>query len=100
MKRHRSSGKNQQTIQVWTLEQARSLLPYLISIIDSMREARLEGQAHATRVAKLEARHGRPKREQILAIADEKTMIEGARERFESAHAELRQSDVYCIHPV
>ena len=72
MKRSRQSSKNQQTIQVWTLEQARSLLPYLTSIIDSMREARLESQAHATRAAKLEAKHGRPKRDVILEIADEK----------------------------
>jgi hypothetical protein len=99
MKRHRRSTKNQQTIQVWTLEKARNLVPYLTSIIDSMREARLEGQAHATRVAKLEARHGRPNRDQILEIADEKTIVEEACERFQAAQEELRQFDVYCIHP-
>jgi hypothetical protein len=100
MKRHRRSAKNQQTIQVWTLEKARSLLPYLTSIIDSLREARLEGLAHATRVAKLGARHGRPKRDQIIEIADEKTKIEEASERFRKALEELQQLDVYCIHPV
>jgi hypothetical protein len=100
MKRHRKSVENPQTIQVWTLEKARSLQPYLISIIDSMREARLEGQAHATRVAKLGARHGRPKRDQIIEIADEKTMVEEASERFRMAQEELQQLDVYCIHPV
>ena len=100
MKRNRQSSKNQQTIQVWTLEQARSLLPYLTSIIDSMREARLESQAHASRAAKLEARHGRPKRDQILEIADEKAKAKEADERFHKAQEELQQLDVYCIPPV
>jgi len=100
MKCHRRSDKEQQTIQLWTLEKAGALLPYLTSIIDSMREARLEGQAHATRVAKLEARHGRPKRDEILQIADEKTKVEEAGKRFQKAQEELQQLDVYCIHPV
>jgi hypothetical protein len=100
VKRNRQSSKEQQTIQVWTLEQARSLLPYLTSIIDSMREARLESQAHARRAAKLEARHGRPKRDQILEIADEKSKVKEADERFQKAQEELQQLDVYCIHPV
>ena len=90
MKRHRRSTKNRQTIQVWTLEKARCLLPYVTSIIDSMREARLEGQAHARRVAKFEARQGRPKRDQILEIADEKTKVEEAGERYQQALEELQ----------
>jgi len=100
VKRNRQSSKNQQTIQVWTLEQARSLLPYLTSIIDSMREARLESQAHATRAVKLEAKHGRPKRDQILEIADEKLKAKEADERFQKAQEELQQLDVYCIHAI
>ena len=31
MKRNRQSSKSQQTIQVWTLEQARSLVPYRVN---------------------------------------------------------------------
>lgn len=100
MKRNRQSSKSQQTIQVWTLEQARSLLPYLTSIIDSMREARLDNQAHASRAAKLEARPGRPKRDQILEIADEKAKAQEAEERYKKAQEELQQLDVYCINAV
>ncbi len=100
MKRNRQSSKNQQTIQVWTLEQARSLVPYLTSIIDSMREARLENLAHATRAAKLEARHGRPNRDQILALADEKAKVQETEDRYKKAQEELQQLDVYCINAV
>ncbi len=100
MKRNRQSSKSQQTIQVWTLEQARSLLPYLTSIIDSMREARLDNQAHARRAAKLEALPGRPKRDQILEIADEKAKAQEAEERYKKAQEELQQLDVYCINAV
>jgi hypothetical protein len=91
VKRNRQSSKNQQTIQVWTLEQARSLVPYLTSIIDSMREARLE---------KLEARHGRPNRDQILALADEKAKVQETEDRYKKAQEELQQLDVYCINAV
>jgi hypothetical protein len=65
-----------------------------------MREARLESQAHASRAAKLEAKHGRPKRDQILEIADEKVKAKEADERFHKAQEELQQLDVYCIHPI
>jgi len=100
VKRNRQSSKNQQTIQVWTLEQARSLVPYLTSIIDSMREARLENLAHTSRVAKLEARHGRPKRDEILAIADEKAKAQETEDRYKKAQEELQQLDVYCINAI
>jgi Uncharacterized conserved protein (DUF2203) len=100
MKRNRQSSKNQQTIQVWTYDQARSLVPYLSSILDSLREARLEAQAHALRAAKLEAKHGRPTRDQILETEDEKAKAREAEERFTKAQEELQQLDVYCIHPI
>jgi hypothetical protein len=100
VKRNRHGTKNQQTIQVWSYEQARNLTPYLISILDSMRESRLEVQAHSTRAAKIEARHGRPDRALILAMEDEKTKIKEAEERFQKAQEELQQLDVYCVHPV
>jgi Uncharacterized conserved protein (DUF2203) len=100
VKRNRQSSKNQQTIQVWTLEQARSLLPYLTSIIDSMREARLDNLSHTSRAARLEARPGRPKRDQILELADEKAKAKEAEDRYQKAQEELQQLDVYCINAV
>jgi hypothetical protein len=65
-----------------------------------MREACLERQAHARRVAKLEARHGQPKRDQILEIMDEKMKVKEADARFHEALEEMQQLDVQCIHPV
>jgi hypothetical protein len=85
---------------VWTLEQARSLVPYLTSIIDSMREARLENLGHARRTAKLESRHGRATRDQLLAIADGKAKIQETEDRYKKAQEELQQLDVYCINAV
>lgn len=100
MKRNRRGPKTEQTIQVWTYEQARSLVPYLTSILDSMREARLEAQAHAGRVKKLEARPGRADRTLLLDLESEKTKSREAEERFHKAQEELQQLDVYCVHPV
>ena len=43
MKRNRKGSKQRrQTIQVWTYDQARQVLPYVESIMRSLRERQLE----------------------------------------------------------
>ena len=101
MKRNRNSSKGrQQTIQVWTYEQARRVLPYVASIMRSLREQWLEGQRHHLAARRLAKRPGRPGRDRLLAHAEALASAHQADERFQEALEELHTLDIYCLDPV
>jgi hypothetical protein len=101
VKRYRNgSKKRSESIQVWTYEQARRVLPYVASIMRSLREHCLEAQQQHLNAHRLSERPGRPNRTAILA---QTTMVDAARdaeERFHEALDELHTLDIYCLNPV
>jgi hypothetical protein len=101
VKRNRNgSRKRQQTIQVWTYDQARRVLPYVASIMRSLREHGLEAQQQQRTAHRLAERPGRPNRTAILAHAAAVQGANEAEERFHQALDELHTLDVYCLDPV
>src|SRR5262245_46118962 len=66
MNRHRSK-RRQQTIHVWTYEQARQAQPYLASILRSLRDHLLEARFHERDAERLARRAGRPTRADLIA---------------------------------
>ncbi len=101
MKRNRKgSRRRRQTIQVWTHEQARAVLPYLASILRSLREYRLEWQYQQRRARQLAQRSGRPDRNTLISHQDALEAAQQAQDNFQAALEELHQLDVYCLDPI
>jgi len=101
MKRNRNGSKRRrQSIQPYTYDQARRVLPYLRSIVGSVREHHLEMQGHQRAARRLAERPGRPDRTTLLAQAEETHAAQAAEERLHAALEELHPLDIYCLDPV
>jgi hypothetical protein len=101
VKRNRKgSRKPPETIQVWTYDQARRVLPYVASIMRSLREYRLEAQQQDRIARRLATRPGRADRKAIMAHAAAEQGASEAQDRFHEALDELHTLDIYCLDPV
>jgi len=101
MNRNRKGTKaRRQTIQPWTYEQARRVLPYLRSIVRSVRENRLEVLTEHRRVRRLKDQPGRPNRTLLLETELAEKSAREADDRFQGALEELHTLDIFCLDPV
>lgn len=96
----KTSKRKKQTIQPWTYEQAQRVLPYLRSIVGSLREHRVEALAHHRKAKEIAERPGRPDRSTIIAGDEALRKARAAEERFDAALEELHTLDIYCLDPV
>jgi hypothetical protein len=98
VKRNRNKGGERgETIYVWTYEQARRVLPYVSSIMRSLREHALEASGCESKVRRLAARPGRPERRALIALEEATKQAAEASDRFQDALDELHTLDVYCL---
>jgi hypothetical protein len=101
MKRNQRGAKaEKQNIQVWEYLQAIAAIPYLASIMRSLREARLESQQLHLAARRYARQPGRPDRAAIIAREETLREAAAADQRVEGALAELEALDVYCLDPV
>ena len=102
MKRNdqKKSRRRRRILQLWTHAQARQALPYIASIVASVREHRLEAQQYDLEVQRLAARPGRPNRDAIIAHQDAVRDAAAANEKFLDDVTELQGLDIYCLDPV
>src|SRR3954471_17860729 len=101
MNRHPNKAKKQRrTIRPWTYDRAKAALPYLRSVVQSVRDHRLQAQTHSLRAARLAGRPGRPDRDTLIAREEAGRAADRAQEAFDDALAELNRLDVYCLDPV
>jgi hypothetical protein len=101
MKRNQKKAtRRQQALQVWTRTQADAALPYITSVMRSLREHKLEAQAQQRRAAKLAGRPGRPDRGSLIAFEEARTAGQKQQEQFDTALHELHSLDVYCLDPL
>lgn len=87
-------------VRAWTFPQAEKALPYITSVMRSLREHWLEGQRYEVDAKRLASEAGRPDRANL--IAHEEAVREGqrAKDRFNEAYQELRNIEVFCLDPV
>jgi hypothetical protein len=101
VKRNSKGAKQQQqTIQVWTYEQARAALPYIASVVRSLREHALEALAQHRLGQRIADRPGRPRRDDLIAQQEAQELARRANERFLEAAEELQELDVYSLDPL
>jgi len=97
--RHRE-GKLAIKLRLWTYAEAVKVIPYLRSIVRSVREGWLESRQTRFTVQRLDAQPGRPNRSALIlrvAAAQEALQAEG---QFMAALRELQTLGVYCVDPV
>ncbi len=101
MKRNQKGAKRRRRqIRVWTLEQTRAALPYLSSVVRSLREHRLEAVTQHRTAERLAHRPGRPDRDSLIAHAEAVKAADQADERFRDTLAELEALDIFLIDPI
>jgi hypothetical protein len=97
--KHKRSKKKRQVIRVWTYPQAQRALPYITSVMRSLREHYLEAKSQEARENRLTRRPGRPDRQVLLDQEESAREGHRARERFNEAFQELQNIEVYCLDP-
>lgn len=101
MKRNREGSKPIPPIApFWTHAQANTALPYIASIMRTLRETRLEIRRHQVRAVRLAAQPGRPSRAALIAQQEALREAQRAEGRFQEALQELQDLGVYCQDPV
>src|SRR2546428_12543850 len=83
----------------WTYAEAMNAVPYLRSIVRSLREHWLEWRRARLQVRRLDARPGRPDWQALILRAEVAQDAELARDHFREARRELEALDVYCVEP-
>lgn len=100
MKKPGKAKKRRNAVQVWTQSQARALVPYLKSVMASLREAKLAEQQHQRDARQLADRPGRPDRATMIALDEAHRAAGRAADDFDTALEELQGLDVYCLDPL
>jgi len=102
MKRPNQKNKKRRRriLKIWSHAQAKSALPYIASVVRSIRDDRLEAQEHHLTAQRLAQQPGRPNRAAIIALEEATQAAERADERFQKAVRELHAIDVYCLDPI
>src|ERR1043166_7510502 len=105
MRRRRNRGSRRasgelQVLRLWERADAARAVPYLHSVVESVRENWVEAQSKRRDREKLDHLPGRPDRRRILAAQELQTGQEAAEDRFNDAVQELTSIDVYLVDPV
>jgi hypothetical protein len=101
MNRSRKKNKPEgRLLNLWSHPQAVKALPYVSSIVRSLRESRLEAQRLHFLGNRLANRSGRPTRSSIIAHADAIRDADKAETDFQTALDELQAIDIYCLDPI
>jgi hypothetical protein len=101
MKRRRHKEKRGlRALRLWTFDEAARAVPYLRSVIGSLREHWLEAQSQRRTHERLAGQPGRPNRQRIIKGKEIEDRQEHAETRFNDALEELMRIDVYLLDPV
>ena len=101
MNRNQKGGKRHtSSVQVWTHRRARAALPYISSVLRSLREHALEGQRQRRTAQRLDAAPGRPDRAALIAHQEALREAQQADARLQETLKELHSLDVECLDPI
>lgn len=86
-------------LRLWSHAEATKALPYIRSVVGSVREHWLELNGAKQRLRRLEQAPGRPDRRRLLERQAALEESERAAHLFEDTHQELMALDIFCIDP-
>jgi len=96
----KGAKRHHKGLRLWTHERALASLPYVASVVRSLREHRLEAQQQRTRARRLADRPGRPDRATMIAHQEALKEAQRAETRFDEALKELQTLGVTCLDAV
>jgi hypothetical protein len=100
MKRSRSGKRSNQKVKFWTYPEATRALPYVESILRSMREHTLQANQLEAQTRRLADKPGRLTRSDLIALQSLQRETEEARDRYRADLEELLELGVGCLEPV
>jgi hypothetical protein len=96
----KGAKKSQKGLRLWSHTRALAALPYVRSVLCSLREHRLEAQQQRRNARRLAERPGRPDRAALVAQQDAVQESQRADLRYEEALKELQALGVTCLDPI
>jgi hypothetical protein len=87
-------------VRTWTYSQVRAVLPYVASIMGSLREHRLAALRHHLASDRLAAKPGRPGRDTLLALEEAAREARRAEADYQETLTELESLGIRCLNPV
>jgi hypothetical protein len=101
MKRKRRGKKHgPRNFRLWTHAEARAAVPYLRSVMRSLREHMIETRARKWDVYRFGQKAGKPDRAILVAREEAREQAQKAEERFEEAARELWVLDIYPVDAI
>lgn len=98
-RRNKNRAKNARVIRLWSLQEVGKAVPYLHSVIGSVRENWLNVQS-TKRDAKLVEKRVPAGTKRLVALARAKDDVGAAENRFSEAIEELSRIDVFLLDPI
>jgi hypothetical protein len=96
----KGARRHHKGLRLWTHARALGALPYLASVVRSLREHRLDLRRHRLEARRLADRPGRPDRARLLAGQHALNEAREAEVRYEEALKELRALEVTSLDAV
>jgi hypothetical protein len=100
MKRRHERSERMRAVRLWDWSDATKAVPYLRSVIASLREHWLEVLNADHRLRALDKKKGPARRERLLEVKASQDERERAHVKFDDALEELNSVDVYLLDPV
>jgi hypothetical protein len=100
MKKQRKQKAEQTiTLRLWTFGGARKAVPYLRSLVQSLRDDWLELRQCQEKIARLEARPGRTDRDVLILLDDSRRDLQRAQAKLEETVEEMVAISAYGVDP-
>ena len=96
----KGAKKTQKGLRLWSRSRALAALPYVRSILCSLREHRLEAQQQRHNVRRLADRPGRPDRAALVAQQEAVEASQRADFHYEEALKELQALGITCLDAI
>jgi hypothetical protein len=91
---------SQHVLPVWTYAEAQRLVPYLRSVMQSLRDHYLDIRNQELVARRLANRPGRPGRATLIAHQEAVREVQRAWDRYDSALEELHVLGIFCLDTV
>ncbi len=87
------------TLRLWTYADAVKAVPYLRSLVQSLRDGWLEMRQAQEQVRRIESRPGRADRDSLIQLDESNRDIERAEAKLDETMHEMLALSAYCVDP-
>lgn len=98
-KQRKPKGITLVSLRLWTYAGALKLVPYLRSLVGSLREGWLEFRQAQEQVRRIESRPGRPDRDSLIRLEEARREVAQADARIGTTLREMHALSIYSLDP-